>query len=46
VMFYREALELAQDDEQKRQVRRRLALAQQARFHVEDAIALGRRSTP
>jgi class 3 adenylate cyclase len=46
VTFYREALELAQDDEQKRQVRRRLALAQQARFHVVDAIALGRRSTP
>jgi class 3 adenylate cyclase/tetratricopeptide (TPR) repeat protein len=47
VTFYREALELASDDEQRRHVRRRLALAQQARFHVEDAIALGlRRATP
>ena len=47
VTFYREALDLAPDEEQRRQVRRRLALAQQARFHVEDAIALGlRRATP
>jgi class 3 adenylate cyclase len=47
VTFYREALELASDDEQRRQIKRRLALAQQARFHVEDAIALGlRRATP
>jgi class 3 adenylate cyclase len=41
VTFYREALELVDDDEQRRTVRRRLALAQQAFYHVEDARALG-----
>jgi predicted ATPase len=41
VTFYREALELADDEEQRRTLRRRLALAQQAFYHVEDARALG-----
>jgi class 3 adenylate cyclase/tetratricopeptide (TPR) repeat protein len=40
VIFYREALELAPDDDQKRAVRRRLALAQQAVVHLDDARAL------
>jgi class 3 adenylate cyclase len=46
VTFYIEALELVTDDvEQKRAIRRRLAIAQQAYIHVEDARALGRRPT-
>ena len=39
VTFYREALELAEDDDQKRLVRRRLAVAQQQYVHLEDARA-------
>jgi class 3 adenylate cyclase len=42
--FYREALALADDDEQKRELRRRLAIAQQAAYHLEDARALGQRA--
>jgi predicted ATPase len=45
VTFYREALELVTDDEQRKALRRRLALAQQAFYHVEDARALGLGST-
>jgi len=43
VTFYREALELLppDDDERLRQLRRRLALAQQAYIHTVDARALG-----
>ena len=44
VTFYREALALvADDEEQRRALRRRLALAQQALMHVADARALGLR---
>jgi class 3 adenylate cyclase len=43
VTFYREALELATDADQQRQLRRRLAVAQQAYVHLEDARALGLR---
>jgi predicted ATPase len=44
--FYREALALAaaDDDEQKRELRRRIAIAQQAAYHLEDARALGQRA--
>ncbi|HET8528284.1 MAG TPA: AAA family ATPase [Gaiellaceae bacterium] len=42
VVLYREALELAADDERRRQLRRRLALAEQAVFHLADAQALRR----
>jgi class 3 adenylate cyclase len=43
VTFYREALELLapEEDERRRQLRRRLAIAQQALIHVRDARALG-----
>jgi class 3 adenylate cyclase/tetratricopeptide (TPR) repeat protein len=44
VGFYREALEIAEDDERKRTLRRRLAVAQQQYIHLEDARALGLRS--
>jgi predicted ATPase len=40
VTFYREALELASDEGQQRQLRRRLALAEQAMYHLADAQAL------
>jgi class 3 adenylate cyclase len=40
VTLYREALGLAADDEQKRQIRRRLALAEQALYHLQDALLL------
>lgn len=44
VTFYSEALRLVGDDEeQKRRLRRRLALAQQAYIHTADARALGLR---
>jgi class 3 adenylate cyclase len=43
VTFYREALELTADEEERRALRRRLALAQQALYHVGDAWALGLR---
>jgi len=40
--FYREALQLVRDDAgRKRMLTRRLALAMQAHYHVEDARALG-----
>ena len=40
--FYREALRLVCDDpERKRMLTRRLALAEQAHYHVQDARALG-----
>jgi class 3 adenylate cyclase len=39
VTFYREALELAEDEDQKRLLRRRLAVAQQQYVHLEDARA-------
>ena len=39
VTFYREALELADDEERKRLLRRRLAVAQQQYIHLEDARA-------
>jgi class 3 adenylate cyclase len=41
VTFYREALELVTDDDERRALRRRLALAAQALYHVVDARALG-----
>jgi class 3 adenylate cyclase/tetratricopeptide (TPR) repeat protein len=42
VTFYREALQLVRDDAtRKRMLTRRLALAAQAHYHVEDARALG-----
>jgi class 3 adenylate cyclase len=41
--FYQEALELAADEEQKRALTRRLALARAAAVHIEDAQALGLR---
>ncbi len=41
VTFYREALQLVRDEEQKRMLRRRLAIAVQAEYHVQDARALG-----
>jgi predicted ATPase len=44
VTFYREALALAADEQQKRELRRRLAIAQQAVYHLEDARALGQRA--
>jgi predicted ATPase len=44
VTFYREALGLADDEDEKRALRRRLALAQQAAYHLEDARALGQRA--
>ncbi len=43
VTFYREALELATDGDQRRDLTRRLAIAEQAYFHVSDARALGLR---
>ena len=43
VTFYREALDLGTDEDQKRLLRRRLAVAQQAYMHLEDARALGLR---
>lgn len=46
VTFYAEALELVtDDDEQRRTLRRSLALAQQTHIHIEDARALGLRPT-
>jgi class 3 adenylate cyclase len=42
VTLYREALALAPDDEQRRGLRRRLALAEQAMYHLADAQALRR----
>jgi class 3 adenylate cyclase len=39
VTFYREALELADDEDRKRLLRRRLAVAQQQYIHLEDARA-------
>jgi class 3 adenylate cyclase len=44
VTFYREALALAVDDDEKRALRRRLAISQQAAYHLEDARALGQRA--
>jgi predicted ATPase len=45
VTFYREALALTDDDvEQARLIKRRLAIALQAVYHIEDAWALGSRS--
>jgi class 3 adenylate cyclase len=44
VTFYREALTLADADEQRRDLRRRLAIAQQAAYHLADARALGQRA--
>jgi class 3 adenylate cyclase len=43
VTFYREALGLAEDEEVKRQLRRRVGIAQQAAYHLADARALGLR---
>jgi class 3 adenylate cyclase/tetratricopeptide (TPR) repeat protein len=43
VTFYREALELVDDESELRALRRRLALAQQALYHVMDARNLGLR---
>jgi tetratricopeptide (TPR) repeat protein len=40
VALYKEALEIAPSEEQKRSLRRRLAVAQQAYIHLEDARAL------
>jgi hypothetical protein len=42
VTLYREALALAPDDEQRRGLRRRLARAEQAKYHRADAQALRR----
>jgi class 3 adenylate cyclase len=48
VALYREALELVEDgdDVRRREIRRRLAVARQAHFHVFDARLLGRGETP
>jgi len=43
VTFYKEALELVEDDDERRTLRRSLALAQQALYHVPDARNLGLR---
>jgi class 3 adenylate cyclase len=47
VDLYREALELASpaDEERRRSLRRRLAVAQQAQFHIRDAQLLAREPT-
>jgi predicted ATPase len=44
VDLYKQALELARpdDDERRRHIRRRLAIAEQMLYHLEDARALGR----
>jgi class 3 adenylate cyclase len=46
VDLYKQALELARpdDDERRRDIRRRLAVAEQMLYHLEDARALGRAS--
>jgi len=41
VTFYREALALAADEDSKRMVKQRLAVAMQAWLHVDDAQRLG-----
>jgi len=48
VDLYKQALELVDDDdvETRKQIRRRLAVAQQVYYHLEDARALGRAPQP
>jgi class 3 adenylate cyclase len=48
VALYREALELVEDgdDVRRREIRRKLAVARQAHYHVFDARLLGRGETP
>jgi class 3 adenylate cyclase len=48
VALYREALELVEDGDEvrRREVRRKLAVARQAHFHVRDARLLGRGEAP
>jgi len=48
VALYREALELVEDgdDVRRREIRRKLAVARQAHFHVLDARLLGRGEAP